>query len=130
MAQAKSHKDNIKSLFMFQRRGVPLATQWNIGPDNITLKFQTLVEEENISQLPEVVPQKPAKVAPKGVRKTPKTSAVSSHVTLSESTSEADLASEAEQKADISQTTQTIAKAMVLFKLLIGYHILSASLSL
>ena len=82
---------------------------------HIEFKFQTLVEEENLSQLPEVVPQTPTKVAPKGVRKTPKTSAVSTHVTLSESAVEADLASEAEQRADISQTTQTIARAMVPF---------------
>ncbi len=50
---------------------------------------------------------------PVGVKKTPKSSAVSSHVTLTESTLESDISKEPKQRADISHTTATIAKAMV-----------------
>jgi hypothetical protein len=52
--------------------------------------------------------------SPRGVKKTPQSSAVSSHVTLSESAVErSDITQEPTQRADISHTTTTIAKAMV-----------------
>ena len=52
--------------------------------------------------------------SPRGVKKTPQSSAVSSHVTLSESAVErSDISQEPKQRADISHTTTTIAKAMV-----------------
>jgi len=50
----------------------------------------------------------------RGVKKTPQSSAVSSHVTLSESAVDrSDISQEPKQRADISHTTTTIAKAMV-----------------
>jgi hypothetical protein len=63
---------------------------------------------------PDETPQKPTTVAPRGVRKTPKSSAVSSHVTLSESAVETELAAEAQQRADVTRTTRTTAKSMVI----------------
>ena len=57
--------------------------------------------------------EKSKQTAPTGVNKTPKKSAVSSQVTLSESAVDSDMSIEPKQRADISHKTATTAKTSV-----------------
>ena len=57
---------------------------------------------------------KSKQTTPTGVKKTPKKSAVSSHVTLSESAVDSDISVEPKQRADISHKTTRVAKTLVI----------------